>query len=186
MKLENENFYIITGGPGVGKTTLLNELQKEGHQIVPEVAREIIKQQMETNGTGLPWKDKELYLKLILEASLKSYLEIQNQNSESLSFFDRGIPDSVCYSKIIEKEISFEINSIAQSYRYNKNVFILPPWQEIYQTDSERKQTWQEAKMTYNVMKETYLSYNYQVIDIPKDSIENRKRFVLDFIRKTK
>ena len=37
---------MITGGPGVGKTTLLEELKNRNHQIVPEIAREIIKEQL--------------------------------------------------------------------------------------------------------------------------------------------
>lgn len=45
MKLRKDNCYVITGGPGVGKTTLLNELAKHKLKIVPENAREIIKQE---------------------------------------------------------------------------------------------------------------------------------------------
>jgi predicted ATPase len=38
--------YIISGGPGVGKTTLINALQKTGFKTVPEGARHIIRKQM--------------------------------------------------------------------------------------------------------------------------------------------
>lgn len=58
---ENNNFYVLTGGPGVGKTTLLEELERRNYEIVPEIARELIKEQQKTNGQVLPWKDKELY-----------------------------------------------------------------------------------------------------------------------------
>ena len=44
---------------------------------------------------------------------------------------------------------------------YNPIVFILPPWKEIYQTDNERKQDWQEAEHTYFQMKSTYEKYGY-------------------------
>ncbi len=30
----------------------------------------------------------------------------------------------------------------AENWGYNKTVFILPPWQEIYEKDNERKQDW--------------------------------------------
>ncbi len=50
------NFYVISGGPGVGKRTLLKELQKKGYTIVPEVARDLIKEQQRTRGEALPWK----------------------------------------------------------------------------------------------------------------------------------
>jgi len=57
-KNQYQNYYVITGGPGVGKTTLLNALEIKGMRVIPEDARQIIKEQMQTNGEGLPWKNK--------------------------------------------------------------------------------------------------------------------------------
>jgi predicted ATPase len=48
--LYNEGFYVLTGGPGAGKTTLLNQLEEMGYMCVPEVAREIIREQMRIGG----------------------------------------------------------------------------------------------------------------------------------------
>ncbi len=59
---ENNNFYIITGGPGVGKTTLLEELKNRNYQIVPEIARELIKEQQANNGKLYRGKIK-IYIK---------------------------------------------------------------------------------------------------------------------------
>ncbi len=67
---ENNNFYVITGGPGVGKTTLLEELRNRHYTIVPEIARKLIKEQQESNGEVLPWKDKELYKKIMFDRSI--------------------------------------------------------------------------------------------------------------------
>jgi predicted ATPase len=49
----HDNFFVLTGGPGVGKTTLLGELEKKKFKCVPEVAREIIKEQMKIEGEGI-------------------------------------------------------------------------------------------------------------------------------------
>jgi predicted ATPase len=51
-------FIVLTGGPGVGKTTLLNELHKQGFSIVEEDARRIIREQLEADADGLPGKIK--------------------------------------------------------------------------------------------------------------------------------
>ncbi|QQO10398.1 AAA family ATPase [Breznakiella homolactica] len=53
--------YIITGGPGAGKTSVVNELSVRGYKTIPEAAREIIRNQIDTGGDALPWKNKELY-----------------------------------------------------------------------------------------------------------------------------
>lgn len=180
MNFSKPNFYILTGGPGSGKTTLLKALQQDGYAVVPEVAREIIQNQLKTGGNALPWKDTSLYTQLMLEGSVKSYTN-HLENNEIL-FFDRGIPDTLCYSALIGNGISEAMHAYATMYRYNPKVFILPPWLEIYETDNERKQNWEEAEMTYHHLKATYEKYHYEVIDVPKTSVENRKRFVLEVL----
>ena len=42
------------------------------------------------------------------------------------------------------------------SYRYLRSVFLGPPWPEIYATDTDRKQTLDEAMDTYGLMVEAY------------------------------
>ncbi|QQQ30400.1 AAA family ATPase [Chryseobacterium indoltheticum] len=52
---------MITGGSGVSKTTLINFLKSKGFAIVLDSARTIIKDQVNINGEGPPWKNKHLY-----------------------------------------------------------------------------------------------------------------------------
>ena len=40
--MSNSSWYVITGGPSTGKTTLLEELAKRGYKTIPEVARVVI------------------------------------------------------------------------------------------------------------------------------------------------
>lgn len=85
---------ILTGGPSTGKTTVLEKLSEYGFQTIPEEARRIIKKQIEQNGDGLPWKNKERYSRLMIEASIATYNKVLSGNSEGFVFFDRGIPDA--------------------------------------------------------------------------------------------
>lgn len=181
----NRNRYVITGGPGVGKTALINELERYGFQIVHEEARSIIKRQVKTGGDGLPWKDKSLYAELMLNASLQTYRKVSADHSTETVFFDRGIIDTFCYMHMENIPFSEEISKIAEKYRYNKKVFILPPWKEIYENDNERKQTWEEAEFTFQQMKETYLKYNYEVIEVPKGTLAERLKFVIGIVNES-
>jgi len=180
--MKPKNLFIITGGPGVGKTLLLNELNRQGYETVPEDARQIIREQMRISGEGLPWKNKALYSELMLQASVETYKRTINEGTSNSVFFDRGILDTICYMQMENIPISDELLTTASLHPYQSKVFILPPWEEIYETDSERKQTWEEAVYTFEKMKATYLKFRYEIIEVPKTTIEKRAEFVLNAI----
>jgi len=174
----HNNLFVITGGPGVGKTTLIHELSNAGFTVVEEDARKIIQAQMFADGEALPWKNKTLYAKLMLEAAIEAYQGIKEKQPSTPVFFDRGILDAICYRYMENIPIPSAIKTLALEHPYATKVFILPPWKEIYQTDNERKQTWQEAMSTFEKMRETYLDYGYEVIEVPKAGVKTRRRFI--------
>lgn len=180
--LFRNDFIVITGGPGAGKTTLLNELQRSGYPYVSEVAREIIQAEVSSDGDALPWKNAIKYRDLMLDRSIESYHTALSNRMGYLLFFDRGIPDTLAYSYLIHAPISERLESAVQKYRYNKQVFILPPWKEIYQTDSERVQDFEEALATYHILFETYKQLDYELIVVPKLSVDQRAAFVLGHV----
>jgi predicted ATPase len=97
--MNNPNLFVITGGPGAGKTTVLLELEKRGFRFAPEVARQIIQEQMRVGGQALPWADRNLYANLMLERSIQSYRE--HTPVSTPIFSDRGIPDTLGYARLI-------------------------------------------------------------------------------------
>lgn|SRR5690606_14554207 len=177
------NLIVITGGPGVGKTTLINALEKHGYIVVMEEARRIIQEQIQTDEEGLPWKNKTYYAQMMLDASLETYQHIAAEPNSNLVFFDRGVLDTICYMKMENIHISEEVNNLVKSHPYNQKVFILPPWQKIYTTDNERKQTWKDAVFTFEEMKKTYLEYGYELVEVPKTSVEQRCEFIMSCLQ---
>jgi predicted ATPase len=172
----HKNYYVITGGPGVGKTTLLHELEKRNYRCMPEAARRIIQEQMAQNGDALPWKNTLRYKELMLEGSVSLYLQA---DPAIITFFDRGIPDVMAYAELTGLTVTDKLTSAITSYRYNPTVFILPPWKEIYETDNERKQTWEEAVATFDVMKQTYSACGYTLTEVPPLPVAARADFIL-------
>jgi predicted ATPase len=171
------NFYIITGGPGSGKTALWKELQRRKFNCVPEVARAIIKDQMATDGKALPWEDARQYAKLMLAHSVRDFINLLDQ--EDVFFFDRGIPDTYGYAQLMNFDKDDNLLQAAKNYKYNKIVFILEPWEAIYETDAERKEDFKLAMETYLVLKSTYVRLGYELIEVPCLPVCMRADFIL-------
>ena len=59
MIVSKPNFFLFTGGPGVGKTTLLEHLRARGERCVEETHRRVIRQQVAAGGSAVPWRDAQ-------------------------------------------------------------------------------------------------------------------------------
>ena len=177
MKKETPPFYILTGGPGSGKTSVLEELKKIGFSVVLESGRKLIQEQVNCDSDALPWKDKKKFRDLLLNCDMEKYKECLLEKNPI--FFDRGIPDSIGYSYLESLPVSNSLLRKIKDYPYQKTVFIFPPWEEIYVNDAERKQSFQKAVATYETIKETYQNLGYTVIEIKKTSIKERVQMIL-------
>ncbi|HCO67418.1 MAG TPA: ATPase [Dysgonomonas sp.] len=172
------NFYVLTGGPGSGKTTLINALKENGYTCVEETGRKIIQQQTVQGGDALPWKDAVKYADLMLEKSINDYIRLKNY--EDLCFFDRGIPDVLGYVRLTDLPENPDLFNNSQLYKYNTTVFVLPPWDEIYRNDNERKQDFQTAIDTFEMMRKTYSEIGYKLVEVPCTDVFHRLEFILD------
>ena len=147
-------FFVLTGGPGSGKTTLIDALRAEGFPAAEEAGRGIIRDQMAIGGTALHWADQKLFAELMLAWEMRSW----NQALASAGpvFFDRGVPDCVGYLSLCGLPVPDHFRRAAEKFRYNRTVFILPPWSEIYGNDTERKQDFAEAVRTFEAVAAAY------------------------------
>ncbi len=90
----NNYWFIITGAPSTGKTTLLDVLKQRGYRVIYELARQYIDDQIQNHGKTLEdirgdhlkeqrFQDEVLQLKITTEKKLPR---------EEIVFFERGIP----------------------------------------------------------------------------------------------
>ena len=101
------------------------------------------------------------------------------KNIDQYLFFDRGIPDIIAYLDYIKCNYSNIFIEESYKYRYDK-VFILPPWKEIYISDNERYETFDQAVKINKFLVKWYTKFGYEIKSIPKLSIENRIDFILE------
>jgi predicted ATPase len=93
---------------------------------------------------------------------------------------DRGVPDVVGFLRLSGLPVPAPIDAAARATRYNPHVFLAPFWAEIYAHDEERKQSPEVAAATEAVMRQTYADYGYSLVELPRASVAERVRFVLD------
>jgi len=178
-----DRFFVLTGGPGSGKSTLAEALQNAGYVRSIEAGRAVIQDQVAIGGSALPWADRLLFAELMLAWDIRSY-HIAEATPE-LVFFDRGAPDVVGYLRLVGLPVPAHMQKAAEIYRYNRRAFIAPPWEEIFARDTERKQDFAEAIRTYESLVSVYAEYGYELVDLPRTSVAERVRFVLDAVAKT-
>ena len=167
---------VITGGPGFGKTSIINELEKRGYACNHEISRSIIKAQLEKGGDILPWKNLEAFSRIIIEKRIEQF---DCSESFEIAFFDRGIPDVIAYMIKANLELPSSYIKSLEEYNYSENIFITPPWNDIFLNDAERFENFEEACEAHFHIEKTYKDLGYKLVELPKISVKERVDFIL-------
>ena len=174
-------FFVITGGPGSGQSTLIDALAARGFARTIEAGRAIIQEQVASGGGALPWSDPAAFAEAMFACELRSYDEAIQR--DGVVFFDRGIPDVAGYLRLMNLTVPARIDAAVRSHRYNARVFVAPPWPEIFAQDAERKQTLDVAEQTYHTLTATYAGYGYALVELPRAGVAERAAFVMGQVR---
>lgn len=177
MPEDRERFIVITGGPGSGKTTLIEALAARGFATCPEAGRAIIRDQVTIGGPALPWADRALFAELMLSWELRSHGEARGMAGPVI--FDRGVPDVLGYLRLCGLPVPAHAEAAARRFRYRREVFIAPPWPEIFGQDAERRQDFAEAERTFHAVAAAYREQGYSLRELPRSSVAERAAFVL-------
>ncbi len=167
---------VITGGPGSGKTTLINSLQNEGFSCLPEISRQITLEAQKQGIEQLFLEDPLLFSQKLLEGRLAQYQDAINHKPPFL-FFDRGLPDVTAYMNYFNTTYPDTFTQTCKQNKYDA-VFILPPWKAIYKQDNERYETYEEAVTIHDFLLEEYKKYNYDVFDVAPGTVNERIAFI--------
>jgi predicted ATPase len=101
----SERLFVITGGPGSGKSTLIDALARRGVCSMLEAGRAIIQDQVAIGGEALPWADRRAFAELMLSWEMRSYRAALKRSGPVI--FDRGVPDVLGYLRLSNLPVSF-------------------------------------------------------------------------------
>lgn len=169
--------FIITGGPGTGKTSVINELRNRGFYCIGENSRQTIADHISKFKSS---KKKLVHLEnQIANMRLKAYLTSPSNNT---CFFDRSSIDCIAYLALNNLSPTEEIIQNINKQSFNRHVFFTPIWKDIYTNDNIRKENIDKAQEIENSIIKTYESKGYKLIKIPKTSIKKRADFIISNI----
>ncbi|AMA49572.1 MULTISPECIES: AAA family ATPase [Flavobacterium] len=172
---------VITGGPGTGKTTIINSLVEKGYVCYPEISREVTLEAKRQGIDQLFLTEPLLFSQMLLDGRIKQFENAQNEGNH-LVFIDRGIPDVLAYMDFIGDECPEHFDLQCHETRYD-TVFVLPPWEEIYISDEARYENFDQAKIIYEHLKLTYQKYGYKLIEVPIGTVEHRVDFIFEQLK---
>lgn len=175
-----ERFIVVTGGPGVGKTALVDALRGRGYGGTEEAARAIIRDQRSIGRPDISAAHPILFGELMLAAEIRSYRMAGDQPGPV--FFDRAIPELTGFFRAHGGAVPAYVDAAARAYRYRATVLLAPVWPEIFAQDAERTQTLDHARRVEVEIIASYRAYGYRVVKLPIATVEERVEFVLNLL----
>lgn len=172
------NWYVITGGPSSGKTTVINELARLGYFVAPDMARDYISQEIangrslkEIRGNEAEFQRKVVKMKIEREKKIPK---------NKIMFLDNAVPCSVAYYQICGLNPQ-EVIPLCRKNQYQKIFFLeqLP-----MEKDYARIENAKTIKKLNKLLKEEYENLGYKVINIPATSTKERIQKILAEVNK--
>ena len=168
------NWYVITGAPCSGKTSVISRLEQLGYRVIHETARAYINDELnkgrtldEIKADMFIFESSIFYRKIKIEAALPE---------KAILFLDRAIPDSVAYFRFAginpdkpEKE--------SADIRYRK-IFLFDRLRIKH--DEVRNENEEDSILIDRLIEETYKTLGYEIIRVPVLPLERRVDFILE------
>lgn len=172
MMNTKSNWYVITGGPSSGKSTVLEHIEKLGYKVIPEATRSLIDEEKAAGKTIKDIRrDEAEFQRRVLARKIKIESELPR---DQLIFFDGAIPSSVAYFETSGLDPQQAL-SVCQKGQYRK-VFLME--QLPFVQDGARTENTETIKELNRLLKKAYEDLGYEVISVPVMSVEERVKFI--------
>jgi predicted ATPase len=170
--------FVLTGGPGTGKTSILLALELRGEQVVHEAARDYINYQRANNiKDPLAMHDFE-------EQVLKLHLmrEERIPISGKRIFFDRGKPDHLAYNTLFNRNLPEYLLKAASNSDYT-DVFLIEPINDNWKANPLIFNQRENPIEIHNTLISVYKNLGYNPIPVLAGTLVERVEFIINHIQ---
>lgn len=177
MKGANTNWYVITGGPSTGKTTVINMLAERGYKTTIEHARHYIDTMRIEGHTVEEIRNNKRQFQLgVLDMQIEQEAAIQPQD---LVFLDRAIPDAMAYYQFLMLDYDEKLLNAVKNTSYKK-IFILD--RLPFTKDYARTEDEEDQKKIHQLIIDVYTSLGFPIVTCPVLPPNERVEFILNNI----
>jgi predicted adenylyl cyclase CyaB len=170
---------VITGGPGVGKSTTLEILAQQGYTVIPEAAREVIRKEQlkgflhQKYSPAVPWNDLSTFQRMVTELQHQQ----EEGRDEPVIFLDRGKMDALAYARL--DDVSLESATLEKMLDTEYDtIFVLEPL-STYKNDAQRKEDKIKAEQIHRAIVEEYMRLGFHVVSVPAMKKKQRAEYIL-------
>lgn len=172
--VKQTNWYVITGGPGSGKTTTIDLLGSRGYKIAIEHARHYLDTKRSIGKTVEEVRKNKAVFQL-------DVLDMQVEQEKYLPpgdvvFLDRAIPDALAYYRFLHLPEDEKLLKAMSTVSYKK-IFILDYLPLL--NDYARTEDAVAQKKIHALLTIVYESLPFPVVHVPVLKPEERIEFIL-------
>lgn len=172
-------WYVLTGAPGVGKTTMLEALRARGIETVPEAARQLLEKARSSGGRAdIARRDERRFQDRVLESKLEAEA---HSDERRLTVFDRGIPDTLAYYRLHGWKPSPRLTEVLGAATY-AGAFMLEPLPAAISPDPLRTESPAQQHRLVELLASAYRDCGVPLVRIPPVSRERRVAMVLEHL----
>lgn len=176
------NRFIFTGTPGSGKTAVIQALEKLGHSVVHESATDVIAQEQKL-GNMRPWEQPDFLDKIITMQKIRlleanADLQFHDRSPFCVYALGRYLAESNHQLFTPSPSLLSEIDYYLENKPYQNQVFFFENLGFIEHTDA-RKISYEDALVFEKIHLDTYKQFGFEIILVPKQSIQDRCAFIL-------
>lgn len=168
------NWYVVTGGPGSGKTTTVNLLRNRGYKTTIEHARHFIDTERITGRTVEEIRKNQIAFQtgvLNMQIEQEAYLL-----PDEIVFLDRALPDSLAYYRFLDLPVDERLTKVLKGVAYKK-IFILDFLPLV--NDYARLEDGEAQRKIHSLITTVYESLPFPVVHVPVLPPEERVDFIL-------